>query len=235
VTGRRVVLAGLSEASNARAREVLSASGFEVGCLWEPEPLLAMAREARAPDLVIVDETFGPDGGVALCRSLREDEAWRAVSLMLVLPAGEQRLDECLVSGINDFILEPFPDDELLEKATRLSEVPARRDLNTLARVRNVRSHEATLLGKTLNVSMNGLLVEIETSLPVGRLVEVEFFLPDDAQPLKVSGRVVRRAQELDLYHPAFGIRFVEMSDADHQRIESFMARREGASPGARA
>src|SRR5258706_4223845 len=150
-----------------------------------------MAREGRPPELVVLHEAFGADGGVALCRALRCDPAWRAVSLMLVVPAGEQRLEECLVAGINDFILDPFPDDELLDKAARLSEVPARRDLDTLARVRDIRSHEGPALGKTLNVSLNGLLVEIEASLPVGRLVEVEFFLPDDAQPLRLSARYI--------------------------------------------
>jgi len=227
---RRVVLAGLSEESTRRAVDALAGAGYDVTCLPDPEPLLAMAREGRAPELVVLDEAFGPDGGVALCRALRCDPAWRSVSLMLVVPAGEQHLEECLVSGINDFILDPFPDDELLDKAARLSDVPARRDLNTLARVRDSRSHEGPALGKTLNVSLNGLLVEIEASLPVGRLVEVEFFLPDDAEPLRVSGRVMRRAQELDLYHPAFGIRFEEMSETDRSRVDDFIASRERAA-----
>jgi two-component system, chemotaxis family, chemotaxis protein CheY len=230
---RRVVLAGLSEPSTERASSALGAAGYEVIPLASPDPLLAMARDGRQPELVVLDETFGEDGGVALCRALRADPAWRAVSLMVVVPAGEQRLEECLVAGINDFILEPFPDDELLEKAARLTEVPARRDLNTIARLRDLRSHEGSLMGKTLNISLNGLLVEIEAYLPVGRLVEIEFFLPEDPQPLRVTGRVIRRAQELDLYHPAFGIRFEEMSDADRSRIDAFVARRErDAAPG---
>jgi two-component system, chemotaxis family, chemotaxis protein CheY len=228
VSRRRVVLAGLSEDSSERARRALQGATYEVSSVSEAGPLLLMAGgDGRPPELVIVDEAFGLEGGVALCRTLREDPRWRTVSLMLVVPAGEQRLEECLVSGINDFILAPFPDDELLEKTARLTVVPARRDLNTLARLRDPRSHEPSVLGKTLNVSMNGLLIEIESSLPVGRAVEVEFFLPDDAQPLRVTGRVIRRAQELDLYHPAFGIRFEEMSDRDRDRIDEFIAKRE--------
>jgi len=233
VTGRRVVLAGLSDSSARGAVDALGAAGFEVSLVTEAEPLFQMARAGRPPELVIVDEAFGMDGGVAVCRTLRDDPAWRAVSLMLVVPAGEQHVEECLVSGINDFILEPFPAPELLEKAGRLTEVPARRDLNTLARVRDTRAAGGTFLGKMLNVSLNGLLVEIESSLPVGRVVEVEFFLPDDAQPLRVTGHVIRRAQELDLYHPAFGIRFADMSDHDRARIDDFIAHREReAAPG---
>jgi DNA-binding response OmpR family regulator len=228
MSARRVVLAGLSPSSRERAEGALRNAGYLVTVLENPAPLAELHdRSGRPPELVILDETFGPEGGVAFCRELREDTGWRTVSLMLVVPAGEQRLEECLVCGINDFILEPFPEDELLEKAARLTVVPARRELNTLARVRDPRSHASTVLGKTLNVSLNGLLVEIETSLPVGRVVEIEFFLPDDAVPLSVTGRVIRRAQELDVYHPAFGIRFEEMSDRDRERIDAFIDRRE--------
>jgi CheY-like chemotaxis protein len=227
---RRVVLGGLSRGSEERARSALQGAGYSVTTIADPAPLLEAIEDGRTPpELVILDEAFGPDGGVSLCRSLRTDARFRAVSLMLVVPAGEQRLEECLVSGINDFILEPFPESELLEKVARLTVVPERRELNTLARLRDARTHGATLLGKTLNVSENGVLVEVEASFPVGRLVEVEFFLPDDVAPLAATGRVIRRAQELDVYHPAFGIRFEEMSDADRERIGGYIARRESA------
>lgn len=229
MSARRIVLAGLSPGSAERAVEALREARFQVSSVDAPEPLLALGPVGEHPELVIVDEAFGPEGGVALCRRLREDPRWRTVSLMLVVPAGEQRLEECLVSGINDFILEPFPADELLDKAERLTVVPQRRDLNTLARLRDARAGSGTLLGKTLNVSLNGLLVEVETSLPVGRFVEIEFFLPEDPDPLRVTGRVIRRAQELDVYHPAFGIRFEEMSDRDRDRIDTFIATRERA------
>ena len=230
MTTRRIVLAGLSDAAVQRAGGALAGAGYEVVVLSEPEGLFAMQENGSRPELVIVDETFGREGGVALCRALREDDSWRVVSLMLVVPAGEQRLEECLVAGINDFILEPFPEVELLDKAARLTEVPARRDLNTLARVHDGRTRDSTVLGKTLNISLNGLLLEVDASLPVGRLLEIEFFLPEDPQPLKISGRVIRRAQELDLYHPAFGIRFVEMSDHDRRRVDAFIAQRERAA-----
>lgn len=230
MSARHVVLAGLSERSAAQAGVALAAAGYRVTAIDTEQPLVAMRfGDVGPPELVIVDEAFGNEGGVALCHVLRGEPGWRTVSLMLVLPAGEQRIEECLVSGINDFILDPFPDAELLEKAARLTDVPARRDVNTLARLRDPRFLDRTMLGKTINVSMNGVLVEIEASLPVARRVELEFFLPEDAEPVRATGRVIRRAHELDLYHPAFGIRFEEMSDADHDRIDGFVARRERA------
>src|ERR1019366_7000320 len=87
-----------------------------------------------------------PDGGVAACRRLREEKHWRTVSMMLVVPAGEPHLEEALVPGVNDFILAPFPADELLDKTKRLTLIPARRELNTLARVREGRADGSVVL-----------------------------------------------------------------------------------------
>jgi c-di-GMP-binding flagellar brake protein YcgR len=126
-------------------------------------------------------------------------------------------------------MLAPFPFAELLDKTKRLTLIPARRELNTLARVRDGRPDGALLLGKTLNVSGNGLLVEIESAIAIGRIVEIEFLLPENPQPLNAKGRIMRRTTELDHFHPAFGIRFTEISEKDQMRVDAFVAERERA------
>ncbi len=222
-----MLLAGPTGGALRGASGVLERAGYDVFLVDTPE-VLETFEAGKPPDLLIVDEVFGPDGGVSVCRTLRDNAFWRPVSLMLVVPAGEQHLEECLVAGINDFILAPFPADELLDKVRRLTIIPARRELNTLARVREAREDGTTLLGKTLNVSRGGVLVEIESLLALGRNVDLEFFLPDDPAIVRASGRVIRRATELDLFHPAFGIRFLEMKEKDRERIERFVSAREG-------
>ncbi|MEO6325374.1 MAG: PilZ domain-containing protein [Thermoanaerobaculia bacterium] len=227
MSDKRIILAGPANGGLRSAAGVLERAGFDIVSVDSPEVLETFGAGKEAPDLVIVDESFGPEGGVAVCRDLRRNSYWRLVSLMLVVPAGEQHLEECLISGINDFILAPFPADELLDKVRRLTVIPARRELNTLVRVHEGDPAERILLGKTLNLSLNGLLIEIETLLPIGRKVAFEFFLPEDPASIRGQGRVIRRALELDLFHPAFGLRFDEMSDADHARINAFVATRE--------
>ncbi len=234
LTEKRVVLAGAPNGLLRGAAAALERAGFDIASVEVLEVLEAFAA-GRPPDLVIVDEAFGLDGGVALCRHLRENPFWRPVSLMLVVAAGEQHLEECLVAGINDFMLAPFPEDELLDKVRRLTVIPARREMNTLVRVREGRPDGQTILGKTLNISINGILVEIESLLGIGRSVEMEFFLPDDAESIRSTGRVIRRALELDLFHPAFGIRFLEVNEHDRKRIERFIARREQSASGSAA
>jgi CheY-like chemotaxis protein len=222
---KKVLLAGPPAGLLRGGASVLSLAGYSVRVAESVEELEALAPE-KIPDLVILDASFSAEGGVAACRRLREKPHWRAVSMMLVVPAGLPHLEESLVPGINDFMLAPFPADELLDKAARLTLIPARREVNTIARVT---SEGSLRLGKMLNVSANGVLVEIETPIPIGRPVTLEFFLPDDARPLKASGKVVRRTTDLDHFHPAFGVRFTEISEVDQVRIDGFVAERERA------
>ncbi len=220
---KKVLLAGARAGLLRGAGSVLSLAGYAVRDAERVEDLEALAPE-KLPDLLVLDAAFGPDGGVAACRRLRENPRWRAVSMLLVVPAGTPHLEEALVPGINDFMLAPFPAEELLDKASRLTLIPARRELNTIARVT---ADGALRVGKMLNVSSNGMLVEIETPIAIGHPVSIEFFLPDDATPLRAAGKVVRRTNDLDHFHPAFGIRFTEISEVDQIRIDGFVAVRE--------
>jgi CheY-like chemotaxis protein len=225
---KKVAIAGAPAGLLRGAAGALEAAGYSVVATERLEDLLSIPAE-KVPDLVILDNGFPPDGGVAACRKLRERVHWRMVSMMLVVPAGEAHLEEALVPGVSDFLLAPFPPGELLDKTKRLTLIPARRELNTEARVRGGRDDGTLVLGKTLNVSGNGLLAEIEGAIEIGRIVEIEFFLPGDQAPLNAKCRIMRRTTEPDHFHPAYGLRFAEISEKDQVRIDAFVTERERA------
>lgn len=227
---RHVVLGG--GALLARAAEVLGQAGYLVTPVATPEGLDSLPA-APQPDLVVLDESFGPEGGIRQALHLRSVPRWHSVSIMVVVPSGSSHLEECLVAGINDFLLAPYPDGEILDKARRLTEVAARREVNTMVRVHEVREAGVTAHGKTLNVSVNGLLAEVDAELNVGRVVDVEFFLPGDPDSVRSRGQVARRAYEASSFRPVFGLRFLELSARDRDRIGRFVASRERISGGA--
>lgn len=225
---KKVALAGAPAGLLRDAASALETAGYSVVAAEQLEDLLSIPAE-KVPDLVILDNGLPPDGGVAACRRLREEAHWRTVSMMLAVPAGEPHLEEALVPGVSDLLLAPFPPGELLDKTKRLTLIPARRELNTAARVRGGRADGALVLGKTLNVSGNGILAEIEGAIEIGRIVEIEFFLPGDETPLHAKGRIMRRTTEPDHFHPAYGLRFTEISEKDQVRVAAFAAERERA------
>ncbi len=228
---RHVVLAGHRDGLLSGREEVLTRADYLVTSVATLEGLDSLPASPGA-DLVVLDEGFGPEGGVRAAQHLRAVPRWRATSIMVVVPSGSTHLEECLVSGINDFLLAPFPDGELLDKVRRLTEVAVRREVNTMLRVHEVRAEGMTVHGKTLNVSVNGLLAEVDGELNVGRVVDVEFFLPEDPDSVRSRGQVARRAYEASSFHPVFGLRFLELSARDRSRIGRFVASRERASGG---
>jgi len=228
---RHVVLGGRRDGPLARAGEVLEGDGYLLTPVGTLEGLEALPA-SPAVDLLVLEDEFGPEGGLRAARHLRSLARWRNVSVMVVVPAGSTHLEECLVSGINDFLLAPFPEGELLDKARRLTEVAARREVNTMVRVRELREAGATVHGKTLNVSVNGLLTEVDGELNVGRVVDVEFYLPGDPDSVRSRGQVARRAYEGSVFHPVFGLRFLELSARDRDRIGRFVASREREAGG---
>lgn len=228
---RHVVLAGRRNGVLSPAEAVLDGAGYLVTPIGTIEGLDTIPA-SPAVDLVILDESFGPEGGLMAARHLRSLPRWRGVSIMVVVPSGSTHLEECLVPGINDFLLSPFPEAEILDKARRLTEVAERREVNTMLRVHEVREAGVTVHGKTLNVSVNGLLAEVDGELNVGRIVDVEFFLPEDGDSVKSRGQVARRAHEAGSFHPVFGVRFLELSARDRDRIGRFVAMRERVTGG---
>lgn len=228
---RHVVLAGPRDGLLSGCEEILAGSDYLVTRVGTLEGLDSLPASPPA-DLVVIDEGFGPEGGVQAAQHLRSAPRWRATSIMVVVPSGSTHLEECLVSGINDFLLAPFPAAELLDKARRLTEVAARREVNTILRVHEVRAEGMTVHGKTLNASVNGLLAEVDGELSVGRVVDVEFFLPEDPDSVRSRGQVARRAYEAPSFHPVFGIRFLELSARDRDRIGRFVAARSRAAGG---
>jgi len=74
-----------------------------------------------------------------------------------------------------------------------------------------------TVEGK--NISAGGMLVKTESTLEEGASLQLEFQLPGHAQPIHATG-VVQHV----LPGSFMGIRFVDLSEADRQRIEQYVS-----------
>lgn len=72
--------------------------------------------------------------------------------------------------------------------------------------------------GKTLNLSLDGCAIEIDTPPPPDATVRVELHLPHDRRPVVVAAAVVRAARE-----GAAGLHFMRMTAEDRDRLRRFM------------
>ena len=82
------------------------------------EGLAAAAREK--PDLIILDVTMPVMDGVTMRTKLKEDPALKAIPvIMLTAESGRENVLQIAKLGVRDYLVKPFKEDQLIEKAGR--------------------------------------------------------------------------------------------------------------------
>ena len=83
------------------------------------EGLATAAREK--PDLIILDVTMPVMDGVTMLTKLKEDPALKAIPvIMLTAESGRENVLLIAKLGVRDYLVKPFKDDQLIEKAGRV-------------------------------------------------------------------------------------------------------------------
>ncbi len=185
---------------------------------------LEKARVER-PHLIIFGFDLFDMTAPEFCRKVREDEEMRLTSLLLVCDreSGEHA-DLCMSAGCNDVVYRPLQKHELDSKVAKLTTIPARRQLRTITKIEvSLEKNGRFVLGRSVNISANGMLLEVDRVLPAEGQVRVHFFLPGDARPLQLGAEILRA--EFSGSAAKYGLRFLTVQPDERARIEQFVAR----------
>jgi signal transduction histidine kinase/DNA-binding response OmpR family regulator len=138
--GRSVVVADDNPDMRRYLRQLLEARGYGVILATDGAEALTAIRRAR-PDLVLADVMMPNLDGFGLLARLREDEATRALPvIMLSARAGEEATIEGLSAGADDYLVKPFSSRELLARVgSALALADARRAASEALRAENAR------------------------------------------------------------------------------------------------
>jgi response regulator RpfG family c-di-GMP phosphodiesterase len=185
---------------------------------------LEKARSER-PNLIIFGYDLFDMTAPEFCREIRSDDDTRAISLLLVCDReNNEHGDLCLSAGCNDVIFRPLHKPELDEKVERLTRIPVRRQLRTITKIEvSLEKNGRFLLGRSVNISSTGMLIELDRLLPQEGPVRLHFYLPGDPKPLQLLAQVLRA--EFSGAMSKYGLRFVEPSETDRERISRFVHR----------
>ena len=85
-------------------------------------------------------------------------------------------------------------------------------------------------VGFTDNISEGGLFVATHEIVDIGTLIDLEFVLPGDDEPIQAKGEVrwQRTVAEMgEGVFPGFGVKFTELSDRALERLQEFLNTRE--------
>jgi len=185
---------------------------------------LAKARMEK-PNLIIFGYDLFDMSAPEFCREIRGDDSTRAISLLLVCDRDHhEHGDLCLSAGCNDVIFRPLQKPELDEKVERLTSIPVRRQLRTITKIEiSLEKDGRFLLGRSVNISSTGILLEVDRVLPQDGPLRLHFYLPADPKPLAVLAEVLRA--EFSGPRGKYGMRFLDLSEEDRERVSRFVHR----------
>jgi len=185
---------------------------------------LGKARTEK-PNLIIFGFDLFDMSAPDFCREIRGDEKTRGISLLLVCDREHtEHGDLCLSAGCNDVIFRPLQKPELDAKVERLTNIPVRRQLRTITKIEiSLEKNGRFLLGRSVNISSSGILVEVDRVLPQEGPMRLHFYLPADPKPLQIMAEVLRA--EFNGPKGKYGMRFLDLSDDDRERISRFVHR----------
>jgi CheY-like chemotaxis protein len=185
---------------------------------------LQKARSEK-PHLIIFGYDLFDMSAPEFCREIRDDETTRGTSLLLVVDREHQNhADLCLSAGCNDVIYRPLQRRELDEKVAKLTTIPVRRQLRTITKIEvSLEKNGRFILGRSINISANGMLLEVDRVLPGEGPVRLHFYIPGDPKPLQVEAAVLRA--EFAGTMAKYGVRFANLSDDERERIDRYVHR----------
>lgn len=93
------------------------------------EGLAAAAKEK--PELILLDVTMPVMDGVEMLTKLKADPGLKSIPvIMLTAEAGRENVMKIAKIGIRDYIIKPFKEEVLVDKAGRIIEIKPKGDIN---------------------------------------------------------------------------------------------------------
>ena len=220
----RILLVDQSRGSLAFQETIVRRRGVTITTAVAGSEGLERAKKEQ-PQLIIFGFDLFDMTAPEFCREIRATESTKTISLLLVCDRDKsEHSDLCIAAGCNDIIFRPLERRALDEKVERLTSIPVRRQLRTLTKIEvSVEKNGRYVLGRSLNISANGMLVELDRVLPNDDRVRIHFFLPGDPKPLQLDAEILRA--EFSGTMAKYGLRFVDVGPEERQRIEHFVHR----------
>src|SRR5436305_11359784 len=177
------------------------------------------------PSLIIFGDDLFDMSAPEFCREIRAEENVRSTSLLLVSDREHQdEVDLCLSAGCNDVIYRPLQRRELDQKVQRLTAIPVRRQLRTITKIEvSIEKNGRFILGRSINISSNGILIEVDRVLPGEGGVRLHFYLPGDPKPMLLEAHVLRA--EFVGTMAKYGLQFVSVNGEERERIDRYVHR----------
>jgi two-component system chemotaxis response regulator CheY len=121
----RALILDDSRAMRMILRRIMHAAGFEVVEAADGRQGLDALAAGPLPDVALVDWNMPGLDGLSFVKAVRDNPAYRPMSLMMVTTESEHdQVVRALAAGAHEYIIKPFTADAIVEKLELLGLVP---------------------------------------------------------------------------------------------------------------
>ncbi|UMG92954.1 response regulator [Nocardioides sp. TF02-7] len=122
----RALIIDDSRAMRSILRRIVTGLGFETTEAAHGQEALDLLHEGLAPDLCLIDWNMPVMDGYTFLTRVRDEPAWRSITLMMVTTESEQRqIVRALAAGAHEYVIKPFTPDAIADKLALLGLLPA--------------------------------------------------------------------------------------------------------------
>ncbi len=220
----RVLIVDADQASCEAVQAAMAASNLEAVMETSSSRAAEFLRKEKYDAMFLEMQMPSPDG-VQLAKLARGSGMNRRTPIIML--SGQNAPDamsKAFEAGANFFLFKPFDRGRLM-RVWRAAHGPIEQEKRRFHRVEvacrvTVQSGEDTIEGKTVDMSLQGLLVESPKSLPVGSQVRLRLELGGGVQKTVVNGtgKVVRQAGPTRM-----GVELDGLTGLDAERLQSFL------------
>lgn len=190
-------------------KRFLTSSYVEIFEASDGEEAISVVNRVH-PDLIIMDKYMPNMDGLTCTRKLKADPATAHIPVIMVTNAtqGSDRQDY-LSAGCSDVLAKPIDAKMFLNAIKKHIPDIERRSIRIPLNIQTkVDYNSDSFYVVTENLSLNGLFVLSDRTIPINEQIKISFVLPDKDIPIEIKSRVVWNRGGNS---PGFGVEFMEV------------------------
>jgi CheY-like chemotaxis protein len=179
------------------------------------------------PGLILLDYSMPDFRGDQVCRKIRANHLIRRIPIIIIGPPEPARIElNCRQSGCTLFAPCPVDQRRLLHRVAEFLGLPARLEERAPV-ILSVSYGTVTteILGRSLNLSVGGILVRAATPLRSGFFVSLRFTPDRGKRPILAPGRILRVTPTEDGEYD-IGVQFLTLPQESVERIQKLLDRK---------
>lgn len=203
-------------------QEVLTSAELEAHSMTDSAQAAARLREEKF-DAVFFDLRMPPPDGIELARQMRTSGINQATPIVMITGDEDRNaMTRAFQAGATFFLSKPVDRPRLL-RLIRATEGFMQREKRRFQRVKvsckvSLESGQEKVIGSTLDLSLNGMLVHARRAFPIGSSVQACLELTPKTPQVRMAARVVRLVGD-----DCMGLQLADADVAGSKRLQEFL------------